>query len=418
MDWTTTLADFHETDDARFPYEARVGTTTWRVCLNEFPDAPGLYTLFVDGVVMAELMEWPASWSRSALSAQDRLEKYEYDRELSKMETERGLKPSTLVTGKKSAHAAPRTRPLLPHTADWAPLVLTSENWSTEQHIGAINKAAGLRFLVSCEIWRDQVRGLTVTSSWEQPPVDPLNPITKGAGGFEWSTPFPVYRLSLRADRGWITDGDRLHVRRTFGDGQAPTGGILEGGDETNTQFSAPVMEWGDLESVEIWDLVLPYVPYHSTPLVDPPDLKEDLLLLWQSSPHCSAINAVLERLARGELRAKELEWSPAETHVQPRFEVFAVIADKDELIVHFIVDFMMTHDAQSGSDWKDHHICHGRAVFRGPECLSESIEESVRINVAESWWDFYDRDESVKGIRKTATAKICAAGTEKEGQD
>jgi hypothetical protein len=53
---------FVATDDARHPYTAEVDGARWTVRVNEFPEEPSLYSLLVDGVVVEELMAWPAAW--------------------------------------------------------------------------------------------------------------------------------------------------------------------------------------------------------------------------------------------------------------------------------------------------------------------------------------------------------------------
>lgn len=55
---------FSPTDDARHPYMAEIDGARWTVRVNEFPEAPSLYSLLVDGVVVEELMAWPAAWER------------------------------------------------------------------------------------------------------------------------------------------------------------------------------------------------------------------------------------------------------------------------------------------------------------------------------------------------------------------
>ncbi len=55
---------FHDSGDARFPYRATVDGQSWRVRINEFPCTPSLYSLIVDGEIVEELMEWPATWLR------------------------------------------------------------------------------------------------------------------------------------------------------------------------------------------------------------------------------------------------------------------------------------------------------------------------------------------------------------------
>lgn len=57
---------FRATADPRFPYEATVGAERWRVRLDEFPETPSLYTLFIDDAEALALLEWPAAWARPA----------------------------------------------------------------------------------------------------------------------------------------------------------------------------------------------------------------------------------------------------------------------------------------------------------------------------------------------------------------
>lgn len=57
---------FLATDDARHPYAAEVDGSRWTVRVNEFPEEPSVYSLQVNGVVVQELMDWPAAWERPA----------------------------------------------------------------------------------------------------------------------------------------------------------------------------------------------------------------------------------------------------------------------------------------------------------------------------------------------------------------
>ncbi|MFI5910513.1 hypothetical protein [Dactylosporangium sp. NPDC051541] len=49
--------------DGEFPYHAEVDGRTLTVRVNDFPAEP-LYTLIVDGSVLADLDDWPRSWRR------------------------------------------------------------------------------------------------------------------------------------------------------------------------------------------------------------------------------------------------------------------------------------------------------------------------------------------------------------------
>lgn len=52
------------TEDARVPWQAIVNGARVSVRINEFPEEPTLYTVFVDGERAFDLMEWPAAWRR------------------------------------------------------------------------------------------------------------------------------------------------------------------------------------------------------------------------------------------------------------------------------------------------------------------------------------------------------------------
>ena len=64
LDPRTRAVAFGESGDARVPYVAIVDGVRWAVRINEFPEEPSLYTLLIDGVASAELLEWPPAWSR------------------------------------------------------------------------------------------------------------------------------------------------------------------------------------------------------------------------------------------------------------------------------------------------------------------------------------------------------------------
>jgi len=55
---------FRATDDARYPYAADIDGKRWTVRINEFPESPSLYSLFIGGQIVEELMDWPVAWTR------------------------------------------------------------------------------------------------------------------------------------------------------------------------------------------------------------------------------------------------------------------------------------------------------------------------------------------------------------------
>jgi hypothetical protein len=53
-----------EGPDPHFPYEAVVAGARWRLRINEWPDEPFLYTLFIRDDAIVDLEEWPDAWTR------------------------------------------------------------------------------------------------------------------------------------------------------------------------------------------------------------------------------------------------------------------------------------------------------------------------------------------------------------------
>ena len=54
------------TGDGEVPYQAQVAGQDWALRVNDFPAEP-LYTLFIAGVAVADLEDWPGAWVRPAL---------------------------------------------------------------------------------------------------------------------------------------------------------------------------------------------------------------------------------------------------------------------------------------------------------------------------------------------------------------
>lgn len=92
---------FHPTGEPRVPYEAIVDGERWTVRINEFPEAPSLYSLLIDERVVEELMAWPSTWKRLDLppppGGEDPYEQAEHDRAQAHFERTRSIKPSKLV---------------------------------------------------------------------------------------------------------------------------------------------------------------------------------------------------------------------------------------------------------------------------------------------------------------------------------
>ncbi|GAB6042077.1 hypothetical protein [Endothiovibrio diazotrophicus] len=56
---------WRRTDDPEHPFTAEVDGACWSIRLNDFPAEP-LYSLLIDGEVVAHFDDWPAHWQRPA----------------------------------------------------------------------------------------------------------------------------------------------------------------------------------------------------------------------------------------------------------------------------------------------------------------------------------------------------------------
>jgi hypothetical protein len=55
------------TGDGEIPYRAEVDGRAHRIRVNDFPAEP-LYTLLVDGEVLADLEDWPVAWVKPPIA--------------------------------------------------------------------------------------------------------------------------------------------------------------------------------------------------------------------------------------------------------------------------------------------------------------------------------------------------------------
>jgi len=88
---------FEATGDPRRPFAAKVGSEHWVVRLEEFPEAPCLYTLLVNDAPAEALLEWPEAWTRPDSSADDPVERAEYEREIEHAARTSRIRPSKRV---------------------------------------------------------------------------------------------------------------------------------------------------------------------------------------------------------------------------------------------------------------------------------------------------------------------------------
>lgn len=66
IDWLTRPLTFERTQDAETPYRAIADGATLTVRVNDFPDDPTVYSLFVNKVKTVDFSDWPKTWTRPA----------------------------------------------------------------------------------------------------------------------------------------------------------------------------------------------------------------------------------------------------------------------------------------------------------------------------------------------------------------
>lgn len=212
------------------------------------------------------------------------------------------------------------------------------------------------------QTWRYEAWGLTLTSS------------------VEGSKKSASYRLSAFHDHRPLTDDDKQNLRRSF---EWPA----DGGVESTTEYSAPIVEWSNPDTLEVWDLTLPCREFQRLRAI-----------AWlNETPHRAAIDAALQTIAQREARAID------PYHATPHIDVVAVTTGEPDVAVCFIVDVLMYHSAQSGSDWAYHHIMWCEATFQGDQLVSDSAVARDPIYISESDYfegDGYDRAEMVRRVR------------------
>lgn len=60
-DYRICDAEWRYADSTDYLMMAEVGSSRWRIRLNDFPAEP-LYTLFVDGRAIIDFNDWPSGW--------------------------------------------------------------------------------------------------------------------------------------------------------------------------------------------------------------------------------------------------------------------------------------------------------------------------------------------------------------------
>jgi uncharacterized protein YjbI with pentapeptide repeats len=101
--------DWRLSGDPFQPWEATVDGARWRVRIHDFPEEGHVYSLLVDGQVVEEFNDWPATWSRPplpdtsgagpgrAFDDDDPVERRDYELEAEQFERTKNIPPSKLV---------------------------------------------------------------------------------------------------------------------------------------------------------------------------------------------------------------------------------------------------------------------------------------------------------------------------------
>jgi len=63
---TLTAIQWDHTGDAEHPYRAWVQSTWWVIRVNDFPEQPSVYSLFIDRREVAQIQRWPRAWTKGS----------------------------------------------------------------------------------------------------------------------------------------------------------------------------------------------------------------------------------------------------------------------------------------------------------------------------------------------------------------
>lgn len=89
------------------------------------------------------------------------------------------------------------------------------------------------------------------------------------------------------------------------------------------------------------------------------------------------------------------------------KVEILAAAGDPSHQTVHFLFDTLVSHWAQSGSDWDDHTVYHGTAVFDDGVLIDVALEVARNRQIVEYQVANYDRSGAVGGVRAELRARL-----------
>lgn len=130
---------------------------------------------------------------------------------------------------------------------------------------------------------------------------------------------------------------------------------------------------------------------------------REALLAAWQALPaeEQRSILADLQQRADAEGEAeKESPWHGLSR--RPAADVYSVRKIGETITVYYFYDFRVSHQAQSGSDWDEHHFHLGEAECRKGRVDSVKIAKEFHV-IPEYSAPVYDEDAEVAKRRAAA---------------
>jgi hypothetical protein len=139
----------------------------------------------------------------------------------------------------------------------------------------------------------------------------------------------------------------------------------------------------------------------------------DTLLVAWQAAGEDERKAIVTALQAIADEQGEAVKWSGIDRlSKKPVVEVFAAAREAERLVVRFIYDFRIGRWAQSGSDWDEHHIHAGSAIFCDGALVSHLIEPEM-ITIIEYACDTYDEAPAVNERRARAIASLSKPGQE-----
>ena len=88
---------------------------------------------------------------------------------------------------------------------------------------------------------------------------------------------------------------------------------------------------------------------------------------------------------------------------LEPRVEVYDEVTEGGRTTLHFVADHYEYNHAQSGSDWAEHLLCAGHAMFEGDRRVDVQVTSIDRRRITERDDETYDARDAVAAFRAAA---------------